>query len=178
MKTDIIKHLLDLPTKHFVGIDNGVTGSVGIITIHGAVQSSAFFSTPVIKCPSYTKKIQYIHRIDYDKLMASLPVGNVICLMERPMINSSAFTATLSAARALEATIIALEMLNIPFDYIDSKEWQSEFISSAVMGHDAMKEASKQIGLKLFPNNAGYINKHGDADGLLIAEYARRQHSK
>ena len=159
----------------FIGIDNGVTGSIGIITIKRATVSSAFIKTPVVKCESYTKKVQHIHRIDWRGLLENLPMDS-FALIERPMVNPRAFTATQSALRALEATIIVLEMLGIPHNYIDSKEWQGEFIASGIIGHDKMKEASKKIGLKLFPSNGRFIERHGDADGLLIAEYARRKY--
>jgi len=40
-------------SKTFVGIDNGVTGSIGIIYPDG---TSAFIETPVYKTQSYTQK--------------------------------------------------------------------------------------------------------------------------
>lgn len=156
--------------RTFVGIDNGVTGSIGIIQ----GDKNAFIETPVIKFPSYTKKKQFINRIDWCELRDNLPPNSLV-LIERPMVNPSAFMATASALRALEATIIVMEMLGLEYIYIDSKEWQSEFISSAIMGHKEMKNASREIGIKLFPNHTTKINKHGDADGILIAEYARRR---
>lgn len=164
--------------KHFIGIDNGVTGSIGIITINRATVSSAFIKTPIFKHRSYTKKEQYLQRIDWRELKENLPQGKgVVVLIERPMVNPRHFTATQSAMRAVEATEIVMEMLDLDYDWIDSKEWQQEFIASGVIGHDEMKEASKQIGLELFPSNGIFIERQGDADGLLIAEYARRKHS-
>jgi hypothetical protein len=106
-----------------------------------------------------------------------MPKAGII-LIERPMVNPKAFKATQSALRALEATIIVLEMLDLQYFFVDSKEWQREFISSAISGHDEMKKASMEIGIKLFPNNESFIRKHGDADGLLIAEFCRRRHLK
>ena len=99
-------------------------------------------------------------------------------LIERPMVNPRAFTATSSALRALEATLIIVEMLECEFIYIDSKEWQREFIASSIIGHDNLKEASMKIGIDLFPNHTTKITKHGDADGLLIAEYGRRKYGE
>jgi hypothetical protein len=161
-------------SKTYAGIDNGVTGSIGVIAPDG---THAFIATPTIKCQSYTKEVQYIHRIDWRSLLENMP-KDAFVLLERPMVNPRAFTATQSALRALEATIIVLEMLDIEYKYIDSKEWQREFISSAISGHDQMKKASMEIGINLFPSNAGFIRKHGDADGLLIGEYARRHYSE
>lgn len=101
--------------KHYIGIDNGVTGSIGIITVKGGSKYSAFIKTPVIKCLSYTKEIQHIHRIDWNVLKDNLPTENTTVLIERPMVNPRAFKATQSALRALEATIIVLEMLKIEY---------------------------------------------------------------
>ncbi len=156
----------------FVGIDNGVTGSIGLIYED---RTTAFLPTPVYKTRSYTKEDKYIHRILWQDLVNNIPHGSSVYL-ERPMVNQKAFTATASALRALEATLIVLEMLNIAPAYIDSKEWQKEFISSSIIGHDDMKIASMNIGIELFPNHASKIKEHGDADGLLIAEYARRRY--
>jgi len=155
-----------------VGIDNGVTGSIGIIYPDG---TTAFLKTPVYKTRSYTQKEQFIHRVKWDDIVANLPPDSFV-LIERPMVNPRAFIATTSALRALEATLIALEMINAEYTYIDSKEWQSEFISSAIIGHNRMKEASKEIAIELFPCHTSIINKHGDGDGMLIAEYARRKY--
>jgi hypothetical protein len=166
-----------LPNKYFVGIDNGVTGSIGVIEYNGVTKKSSFIKTPVIKCLSYTKEVQHIQRVKWQELVENLPEAEMV-LIERPMVNPRAFTATQSALRSLESTIIVMEMLGLKYEYIDSKTWQREFIASSVMGHDEMKEASKQIGLKLFPSNGNFIEKHGDADGLLIAEYCFRKYGK
>lgn len=157
-----------------IGIDNGVTGSYGIIHPDG---TSSFIQTPVIRVHSYTKKKQYLRRIDWRAVVENLPDG-ALAVIERPMVNHRAFVASMSALRALEATLICLELKDIPYAYIDSKEWQKEFISSEVIGHKEMKEASKEVGIKLFPCHQAKIDKHGDADGLLIAEYARRYTDK
>jgi hypothetical protein len=156
----------------FVGIDNGVTGSIGLIYEDG---TTVFLPTPVYKTRSYTKKTKYIHRIQWQELIDNIPLNSSVFL-ERPLFNSKVLISSASALRALEATLIVLEMLKICPTYIDSKEWQKEFISSSVIGHDNMKIASMNIGIELFPNHASKIRKHGDADGLLIAEYGRRKY--
>lgn len=161
--------------KSFVGIDNGVTGSIGIITINGSSITSAFIPTPVFKTHSYTQKEQFIHRIAWREMVDNLP-KDAFVLLERPMVDPRRFVATASALRALEATLIVLEMLDLEYTYIDSKEWQREYIGSNIIGSDKLKEASKEIGIKLFPNNESFIRKHGDADGLLIAHYAYKKY--
>jgi hypothetical protein len=159
----------------YIGIDNGVTGSIGIVYFDGR---SAFVETPVFKDKNYTKDDQSLRRINHKELyleLSRLGIKDALVVIERPMVNPRAFTATKSALRALEATLVVLEQIGFEYEYIDSKEWQREFIGSNVIGRDALKEASMLIGMKLFPNNATYIKEHGDADGLLIAEYARRR---
>ncbi|MHC4574385.1 MAG: hypothetical protein ACYS76_09690 [Planctomycetota bacterium] len=45
--------------KCYVGIDNGVTGSIAILQ-----ENNLFFEIPIKKELSYTKKKQYISRLD------------------------------------------------------------------------------------------------------------------
>jgi hypothetical protein len=110
-------------SKPFVGIDNGVTGSIGIIYSDGR---STFIETPVFKELSYTKEKQYIHRINTIDIANNFP-KKAIVFLERPMVNPRAFTATQSALRALEAILIVLEGLGYKRDesyfYVDSKTW-------------------------------------------------------
>ena len=56
--------------KTFVGFDNGVTGSIGLLYPDG---TNAFVLTPVIKELSYTKEKQYIHRINWKELLTNIP---------------------------------------------------------------------------------------------------------
>ena len=111
-------------------------------------------------------------------------------MIERPMVNPCRFTATVSAVRALEATLIVLEALAIPYEYIDSKEWQRELLPKGLWkakltktGRTVQKAesadlkfASIEVAKRLFPNAPTL--KVGDADGMLIAEYARRKYSE
>ena len=158
------------PGKTYVGIDNGVTGSIGIVTLTGGSQQ--FFKTPVFSVVNYQKQIKKINRVDVVKLQSSLEnLQNPIALVERPMVNPGRFNASTSALRALEATLIVLEALKIPYIFIDSKEWQKDMLPGGIKGADALKKASLDIGKRLFPQ----FNFKGDADGMLIAEWARRK---
>lgn len=165
------------PGKVYIGIDNGVTGSIGICTDGGAT----IFKTPVHSCLSYTKKKQNITRIKTEELKDLLKVNTLnqrplsFCLIERPMVNPGRFKATVSALRALEASLIVLEDLEIPYQYIDSKEWQKALLPSGLKGPAELKKASMEIACRLFPHLKDRIIKHKDGDGLLIAEYARRK---
>ena len=166
-----------------VGIDNGVTGSITIIDTKFG--NANYHKTPVFKSLNYTKKKGWITRIDTDKLrdiLFSVPreigdgdtcmIAKAMILIERPMVNPKRFKATVSALRALEATLTVIEKLEIPYRYIDSKEWQKEMLPSGLKGSAELKTAARDVGKRVFP----YIKleKKDDADSLLIAEYGRR----
>lgn len=157
----------------FIGIDNGVTGSIGIL---GGRQDCRYDPMPVKKVLNYTKEKQFLNRIDGGLFRATLTVSiplitDCFCFIERPMVNPTRFKATTSALRALEATLVILEEMQIPYQFIDSKEWQRELLPSG-LEQEELKFASLEVGRRLFPkvDFAGFK----DADGLLIAEHCRR----
>jgi len=154
--------------KAYIGIDNGVTGSLGIITDNYSKQ----IPTPVKKEQSYTKAKQNITRIQVNELETILKEfkdTDCLIVLERPMVNPGRFKATVSALRALEATLCTIEQLELPYLYIDSKEWQKNLLPKGVKGAPALKQASHDKGKQLFP----YIKQKGDYDGILIAYYAK-----
>lgn len=160
--------------KTYIGIDNGVTGSIGIISTHKALVNQ--IPIPVKYELNYTKSKQYLNRVNGVALTELLeeyyyPSG-IIAGIERPMVNPGRFKATISAIRCLEATLIVLESLKIPYLYLDSKEWQKELLPSG-LEKEELKHASLQIGKRLFPNID--FKKFNDADGILIAEYLKRR---
>ena len=155
----------------YIGIDNGVSGTIGILTD----TDSYFYETPVKKHLKYTKKKAFLSRIDHielKKLFMSFDFPFTI-FVERPMVNPKRFTASASALRALEATLIVLEQLGLPYEFIDSKEWQKAVLPKGIKGQAALKEASKLKGIQLYPMFKKEIEKHKDADGLLIAHYLK-----
>lgn len=164
-------------SRIYIGIDNGVSGSIGVV---GDEIECFFIGTPVRKELSYQKsKKSYINRINYPELLKLFEAiqkegTSFFVAIERPMINSSRFAASVSASRALEATLIALEVLSLPYQYCDSKQWQKMFFPPGVKGSIELKKASLDIGIRLFPDYQDVIKKQGDADGILIAEWARR----
>ena len=162
--------------KLFIGIDNGTTGTVAFIYDEGP---SFFIETPIKIEQSYTKTKQIISRIDYIPFYEYLLTRSAGCqvihaLIERPGINPTRWKTSMSAMRALEATLIAVECLNFPHSYIDSKEWQKALLPAG-LEKEELKKASVDIGCRLFPQHKELIIKHKDADGLLIAEYCRRK---
>jgi hypothetical protein len=162
-------------SKKYIGVDNGVSGTIGIVS-NDEDFKPIFISTVVFSQQNYTKKKANINRIDTVALhdLLSQYTDNSFILLERPMVNPGRFKATISAIRALEATLIVIEQLNIPFQYVDSKQWQKVMLPSGLKGAE-LKSASMDIGCRLFPQFAEQIKKHKDADGLLMAEFARRE---
>ncbi len=162
--------------KTYIGIDNGSSGSIGIVSTDNSFEP-IFYLTPVFSEQNYTKTKKNISRIKFQELFNILEKykENSFILIERPMINPGRFQATISAVRALEATLIIIEKLQIPYQYIDSKEWQKIMLPTGVVSSEELKKASVDIGCRLFPKFKDIIIKHKDADGILIAEYAKRK---
>lgn len=152
-----------------------MSGTIGIIM---DTNETYFFKTPVKSEQSYTKAKQNISRIRFKSLYKLLDFDylkeNSLFILERPMINSMRFKSTVSASRSIEATLICLELLAVPYIYCDSKAWQKELLPSGIKGGTELKKASMDIGCRLFPQHKDLIVGHKDADGILIAEWARR----
>lgn len=156
----------------FIGIDNGISGSIGIIGDNMII----YLHTPIKKELNYTKSKQWLHRIDGVELKKILTsYSDVINIaIERPMVNPGRFKATISAIRALEATLIVIEDLQLPYQYVDSKEWQKKLLPKK-LEKDELKDASLQIGKRMFPKID--FKSFIDADGLLIAKYISEIHN-
>ena len=163
----------------FIGIDNGVSGTIGIII----PDDSFMFKTPTFSEQNYTKKKGNVTRINSVELLERLKLYcdnyymiagfDVHCMIERPMVNPTRFAATSSALRALEATLTVVEQLGFAYSYIDSKEWQKVLLPKGSK-KEQLKSDSKDIACRLFPKHRELIQKHKDGDGILIAEYCRR----
>lgn len=158
--------------KVYIGIDNGVSGTIGVIKDGFA----DYFKMPIFNCQDYTKKKKRINRIDQAGLKRLLYMAkpedlNMECvvLIERPMVNPSRFMATASGLRALEATLGVVEYIGIPYQFIDSKAWQKELLPAGYKGPE-LKKVGIEVAKRLWPS----LEFKPDADGLLIAEYARR----
>lgn len=165
-------------------IDNGTTGSIGYYDGTDA----EFILTPAKKEQDYTKKKKEISRIDTGVLMRILremasghrDKGQLWVYMERPMINPTRFAASITAARAFEATLSVLEVMSLPRMFVDSKDWQKSILpSSGKKGTDSatLKKESMDIGMRMFPQFEELIRKHKDADGILGAYALYRKES-
>lgn len=116
-----------------IGIDNGVTGSIGWI-FKG---KCGLMKMPVRRVVDYGKAGKHMNRIDVKALKALL-VGfkyeaqkaeeDIKIIMERPFMgDATKIVAMLSAARAFEATLIVIETVQIGFRVIDSRAWQKYY---------------------------------------------------
>jgi hypothetical protein len=160
----------------FCGIDNGTTGSIGIIKENGDYD---FYLTPIKNEQSYTKTKQKITRIDFNGFCKILEKyinddDNIKVMIERPMVNPMRFKSSSSALRALESTLIAIEKYDLSYEYVDSKQWQKLLLPGGLKG-DELKKASLDIGSRIFPKVKHlFVN---DADGMLITEFLRRNNT-
>lgn len=185
----------------YIGIDNGVTGSIGVIDEEG---TAYLFPTPVKSSLNYQKtKVKHITRIDVKALRSLLArfvfkdgVGGPLTtkmsarvLIERPYTSTSVgkdgarkinYDAMISGMRALEAILITIESLGLGYNYCDSKEWQRvvlPYISVADKKEypAKLKQVSLEVGQRLYPSlDWGHFK---DADGLLIAVYLKRMNN-
>ena len=165
--------------KAYIGIDNGVTGSVAWILGDGTWEVRKI---PVRSEQSYTKKKQNITRVMWDALFLMFEeivkavndnpdTTGMMSVIERPMVNPERFKATVSALRCLESVLIAVEAVEFPYQYIDSKQWQREMLPAGAKGSPELKRLSKEIGARMFP---GAEKCAPDCDSILMAEWARR----
>lgn len=149
-----------------LGIDNGTSGSYGV------VEKGVYSKYGMM--PSFRsilgKKERVISRIDVTALMAIIHFHIPDkAYVERPFTGRF-LNAVLPAQRAFEAVLIALELEDVPYEVIDSKVWQKPLLGD-VKGSANLKEASRKLGCELYPEHKDQIDKHGDADGLLIAHH-------
>jgi len=168
---------------NYIGIDNGSTGTIGVISIErNGNQVVRFAPTPTRDSLHYGKAGTITQRLDWGELTRFLDGINLIpsqtqIAVERPF-SGKFVKAVVSAARFFEATLNYFEVHapHIGLQVIDSRDWQQHVLGK-VRGSAALKHASKLRGVQLYPSFAPQILKHKDADGLLIAHYlATRNH--
>ena len=181
------------------GLDNGATGTISCLIPYDKNNIKIYFEKTFNHVDlDYQKDINYIARIDWEKLkdwfnkIIKKARTNYIrkynkedikisVILERPMINADRFKQSKNAARAFESTLMVLEMLELEKNYIiiDSKKWQHYFFGKNTVLID-LKEASKNKGIeyltnlneKRYKNELNTIKQHGDADSLLICRWA------
>ena len=174
------------------GLDNGSSGTIACII--PKIQTIFFQKTPALQTLDYTKQIQYISRINHIQLkkwfenciffLQSVQKNDikVIVILQRPMVNPQRFKQSKSALRAYEATLIVLQLLNLDYIVIDSKQWQHYFFGKNTSQID-LKFESMKLGIEILQkynlaqeqkiNMQELMKKHGDADSLLMCEFAK-----
>lgn len=158
-------------SKVYIGIDNGISGTIGIIG-DGDLR---LLHTPIKKEQDYTKTKKNISRLDvlsFVSIFNGMNRNDIVFVMERPLVNPTRFTASICAVRCFESELSQIELMGCKHIFIDSKEWQRELLPKGCKGEE-LKKASLDIGNRLFPQLESF--KHPDRDGILIAEYARRK---
>lgn len=162
-----------------IGIDNGQSGSIGIIA-PGRVQ---FLKVPSVPYLHYGKKGTINRRLDrkaFDTILKEatgaftqdVNYDDLRVVIERP-VSMQYLNSTLPAHRFFEATIICFEDFDhghgLGYEVVDSKLWQQAMLGD-VTGK-MLKKASKLRALQLYPQLKDAIYAHEDADGLLIAHF-------
>ncbi len=99
-------------------------------------------------------------------------------MIEQPMQNPHLWKASISAIRAFESTLIALQKCKIAYEFISVHKWRKMFLPgyTKTMSAAEAKTIGLQIGIRMFPELKDRFEAHGDPDGLLIAEYCKRIH--
>jgi hypothetical protein len=156
--------------KITIGIDNGCSGTIGIIGPDGTI-----FETMPSKDELQGRAGKVIKRVDWEALRHLLlpyfdcGTRQIRVHIERPFTGKF-LNAVLPGQRSYEAVLVVTEMLGFSRQTVDSRDWQKALLPG-VTGSPELKRASMLLGIQLYPQFADQIKKHGDADGLLIAHH-------
>ena len=116
--------------KVYVAIDNGVTGAIAMMDELGDLLYLNL--TPVRKGMDYTKARNLINRLDgtaFKEILAPLIPSKTVIRLERPAASPKLnWKNTVSAIRCDEAQQIVMEGLGLPFQHIDSRDWQTSML--------------------------------------------------
>jgi len=174
------KRLLSTSTV-FIGIDNGPSGSIGILEYNerGMRTNVYFCETPTYMVQDYTKAKKRISQLDIRKVRTLFKKyrdgWKVHIAMERPLVNPTRFTATVVGCRVHQSYLDILTWLKLPYPvFTDSKAWQKMFLPKGTVGTD-LKVRSKEFGIRAYPEFTDVFRKHKDADGIFIAEWLKKQ---
>lgn len=155
-----------------LAIDNGATGSLALVRAKGG-QATLLLAlpTPSRREQNYTKAVSHIRRICWRELanIISEIDDDTKIVLERPMVNPMRFAQSIVAARAFEATIIAIEDNNRSYTVVDSKEWQKGLFGPDIKGRDLLKLKAKEMSRKLFPD--AELAPLMDGDAVCMAYY-------
>lgn len=171
----------------YVGIDNGVSGAIA----YYYNDKMYVMDLPIKNVQSYTKKVEFVNKIDFVELKKIfkelLSYSEMKVLWERPFCNSKMFKASLSSMLSYQTTLDCLEELEIPYEMIDSKMWQTKLLPKGIYkitqdkdgrnrikaDRKVLKKASIDTANRMYPYLE--IKKDGQADAVMICEYLRRK---
>ena len=154
----------------WIGIDNGVSGSNGIITRTG---------TQMVNAREYTRKKKRggleVDPIAFTDIVMrhGIPTGIVL---ERPFRGKFRNTEV-SAAHFDSVARTVFEINSIPFIQVDSTDWQRPLLKVArKKGVNAeTKKISLEAGVLRWPELRAQIEDQGDADALFLAVHAMHE---
>jgi hypothetical protein len=166
------------PLPCVVGIDNGVTGGVAILSQHtGAI--IAMTAIPVKERRGKNEvDIYTLYQWLMDKLNGRLTYATYY--IEEPC-GSKSLMAALSMAASFHSIRGMLETKNLSWHGISARTWQNNLLGkSKIKGKKTSEQAFALANWKdeKFPtkNPKGKILNDGVVDACLIAEYGRRQY--
>jgi len=164
----------------YIGMDNGSTGTVGIVNTDRTICD--FFNTPIIKELSYnTTSKKFVSELDIEVFSNRVKglIGDskepIFAILERPFSNGQAMYRN-SVKLAYGFFVLqkqSMKLMGIGYEVMDSKKWQKKILPPGTTSSGDLKRASKDIGIRLYPQFKTIMTRQGDADGMLIAEYAR-----
>jgi hypothetical protein len=164
----------DRPLDTIFAMDNGTTGGYAKMTADGTLVTAG--RVPVIVEQDYTKKPKLITRLDVKWMLDIIEVNcgeraNTTVILERPY-TFKGYKQVIAAARCHEATLIALDLANIPrqnIHVIDSRQWQRvHFTMSQLKDYDT-KDLAWAFVAKNYPKYADASD--GVIDAICIAAY-------
>lgn len=172
----------------YVGIDNGVSGAIA----YYKDDKMYVCQLPVKSVQNYTKKVEFVNKLDFVELKKIfqniLSYGQQIkVLWERPFCNSKMFNASLSSMLSYQTTLDVFAELQIAYDMVDSKTWQTKLLPKGIYkitqdkngrnrikaDRKMLKKASIDTANRLYPYLQ--IKKDGQADAVMICEYLRQK---
>lgn len=172
----------------YVGIDNGVSGAIA----YYKDEKMYVCELPVKSVQNYTKKVEFVNKLDFVELKKIF--GNILSygqqikvLWERPFCNSKMFNASLSSMLSYQTTLDVFAELQIAYDMVDSKIWQTKLLPKGIYkitqdkngrnrikaDRKMLKKASIDTANRLYPYLE--IKKDGQADAVMICEYLRQR---
>lgn len=189
--------------SYILSIDNGATGSFTILDNKGKLV--AFEHVPNFKVNSWKKpkakktktgkvsksvKQSQFTVIDINQLQKKLvsylgTVNDVKCFLERPAVGFSGWGIWTSLAGFSNWVAVQYVLMNlkIPYETVDSKEWQDALIPQATGKNNKeylkglkkgernklLKQASDKLAKEMFPRVV--LKELGDGDSLCMGYY-------